>query len=309
MENDAKIAEEQTNKPKKSKLKTILLIIVGIILIGLSYVGGWYVGREFAKYEDEKIEEKNNKKEESSKEDSSKEENAETKEENKLKEISIDSTKVKTAYDIIPHIDGLNIMENAYQSEKTTLDKLSNELILGMALYRTEFNGDNTKPIEGEEEGYDPNSLLGDSWFTFESSVIQNTVKKLYGKEVENGNSEPFSGESIMYENGKYHYSYGGNGFIRTTNVREIVKAYEDENYLYIEDRYAYIYNNFENEENEIYEVYKNSNKKDIISEITKEETLEDIIKNHKDQMQSYKHTFAKNVDGTYYWVSTEPIA
>ncbi len=302
MENEIKVTEE-TVKQKKSNLKTIFLVIIGIILVGLSYAGGWYVGKEFASYEDKKTEEKDNnsnKKEEDTKE--------EKQEENTVKEISIETTKVKTAYDIIPHIDGLTEMKNAYQSKKTDVNNLDNELLLAFAFLKTEFTAENTYPMKGLEEEYDP-EYIEDCWYSFKPEVIQATAKKLYNKELENQTASIQKEESITYKDGEYTYTYGGNGFIRTTNVREIVKAYEDEKYLYIEDKYAYIYNNFENEETKIYGVYKNSDKKNRRTERTKDESKEEIIKNHKDKMQSYKHTFAKNVDGTYYWVSTEPIA
>ena len=34
----------------------------------------------------------------------------------------------------------------------------------------------------------------------------------------------------------------------------------------------------------------------------------ENIIKNDENVMTKYKHTFEKDENGNYYWVSTEPV-
>lgn len=228
----------------------------------------------------------------------------ETEKEDPIIELSVEDEIVKTLYDYIPQYSVNLIIKNAYQSKKTTIDDIDNEVLLSFIFRRVEntISEDEVEIVEG-------NTFKG-SWYKFSSSIIQNEAIKVFGKELPNQTFKIGAGSGCQYEDdGRYYYTYGGGSGQGSSNYRKIEKAYKQGNYIYIEDRYLY----YVGIGNDIPEagsyLYDTSDQANLIIKVDTIDGLgNNIIEKYYDQMKTYKHTFAKAEDGSYYWVSTEPI-
>lgn len=230
----------------------------------------------------------------------------ETEKEDPIIELSVEDEIVKTLYDYIPQYGVNLIIKNAYQSKKTTVDDIDNEVLLSFVFRRVEntISEDEVEIVEG-------NTFKG-SWYKFSSSIIQNEAIKVFGKELPNQTFKVGAGSTCKYEDdGRYFYTYGGGSGSGSNGYRKMIKAYKQGDYLYIEDKYIYYVGigGVVGMPDAGYYLYDTSDKANLIAKAdTLEELGENIIEKYYDQMKTYKHTFAKAEDGSYYWVSTEPI-
>ncbi len=227
-------------------------------------------------------------------------------------ELKITDEIVVQAYDNIPVIDGYTTMKNAYQNIKVDEDVIDNKILLAFAFTKTTFTKDNTYVVPGYDKKYVENSVM-DGWFAFDSDVIQDTAKKLYGRQVFNETVEIFTGETITFENKFYKYTFGVTGDVSVNNVRNIEKVYEDEEYMYIEDTYVVLVTDISKKKAALYSYSGIQDKildldyKEYVDLNMVEEKIK-ITSKYKDKMKKYKHTFKKDTEGNYYWISTEPI-
>ena len=224
------------------------------------------------------------------------------------KELDINSEIITKLYNYIPCMDytlDYNSV-NAYQYKKATKEDLPQECLLGYAFTQLSLSNSDVELIEGTFS-------VEDGWYSFDADLLQQKVKELYGENIENGDFEYSISSSCFYENGKYRSSSGRSAENQFCSIREIERAYETDENLYIEDKYIGIdiddiektcklYTN-----SQMNNIVKQLNYKDFMK-ISYENRENEIKNNYGDLMTKYKHTFKKNSDGDYYWYSTEPI-
>ena len=213
---------------------------------------------------------------------------------NKNSSLSTESEQVKKLYNYIPAFNTNKISINAYQDRKISKENLPIEFLLENAFRNLE--------IEEKDKEYTPEG----SWYYFNSNTLQNKVKEFYGEEIENKSFEIGYGSQCNYENGKYMYSSGGGSDEILENIRNIKKAYLENDNLYIEDSYMILIEKAEEEA----KLYTSSERTELIDskDAKNENDIKDFKNKNISKMKDYKHTFKKNADGNYYWYSTEPI-
>jgi len=217
-----------------------------------------------------------------------------------------------------------------YKKNKVTLNTLSNIEKVAMVLknikdpdiiYEIKYNNENLEYVEDLP-------IIRDG---YSDELLAKTFKNIFG--VDNVDVEwidlNFSGGYFKYvDDGFYGYQrYSGgmpDDYEYIYDIKSVIKSVKkDKDYLYIYDDYALFEINYEDELiDDLYKPYfvikgyKTSEKKDIFYEKTYGETddnvektdeiIEEIYNNNKKDLYTYKHTFKKNNDGTYYWVSSE---
>ena len=219
-----------------------------------------------------------------------------------IEELDVNSSMVKNLYEYIPAFNENRIRVNAYQNKKITKNDLDNKYLLAYAFKNLELK-------DSEKTTTMQNGQPLDGWYSFEASKLQDKAKEMYGTEIENEDFEIGYGAGCTYKNQKYSYSSGGGSGEYMTNIKNIEKAYQENDLLFIEDKYIAIKENGDKAA-----LYKASNSNIELETIdlsnyTDEDTLSKyIMKKHSNKMISFKHTFKKNSDGNYYWYSTEPL-
>lgn len=139
-----------------------------------------------------------------------------------------------------------------------------------------------------------------------EKSIIDNSYKKLYGKEVENNESFKIDNLNICYLKDDYYYCGLSEIFTYTLGNESIIyrvmeKAVEKSSDIIIYDYFAKLINDT------CYKAYTTINVNEKCTE--KYKNNKDInYKFMKKYATKYKHIFRQKEDGTYYWVSSEPV-
>ena len=179
----------------------------------------------------------------------------------------------------------------------------------------------------------------------YNSNLISDTAKKIYGNNYKNDirfdTIDSGYGSAYVYVDGGFvKLDYPGGGFgLNKYAESKIIKAEQNDDEIYIYDKYMFIEDVLGLEDNDIVENYyltsdmtqkiatvyinygtvntytiKNTNG---ITELTYTEKAnrqdglenqyrEQYFNKYIDNLHTYKHTFKKASDGTYYWVSTE---
>lgn len=216
--------------------------------------------------------------------------------------LDVNSELVKKLYNYIPAFDQNRIQNNAYQTKKVTKETLDNKVLLAYAFKNLKLNeSDKTTVVENG------NPIEG--WYTFDAEKLHEKEIEMYGSAVRDDSFEIGYGQGCTYSNGKYSFSSGGGSDEWMVNVRTITKANKENDMLYIEDKYIV---SKEKENKLALYTASDSNEKLVVmdgSNYTDDDTLRKEIKNkYENKMTTYKHTFKKNADGSYYWYSTEPV-
>lgn len=285
-------------EPIKVKLSTVILsFIIFALIIFIAFIYFYFTNVEETKQNNEsnKIVDTNSQLSET--------ENT-TIETSKIETLNTSSELVKKVYDYIPVI---NVMKyepyNAYQTGKVTINDLDTEYILGCAFTKLSLSDKDKDYIYPGDDG----------WYRFDANLLQQKVKEMYNQNVENKSFEYSGGaQGCSYSEGKYTHSSGGYVSQNLISIREIEKSYMDGEKLIIEDKYIALKSDDINQTNELFSSSnstKGIKKIDIdLIEKTHEMISKEIKENYADEMTRYRHTFKKNVDGLYYWYSTEPI-
>lgn len=224
------------------------------------------------------------------------------KENNNADYLKIDE-ETKKLYTYIPCLDSNWVRVNAYQTKKVTLDDFENSYLLAYAAANLELSLSDKELIAGMEED--------DSWYRYDATLLQNKVKEMYGKTLNNELYEVGYGTSCNYEedSNKYNCSQGGGSIESMTSYKEISKFYKDGDNYYIEDKYL-VHININDKDY----LYGDSNQKMLIAEFEMPDTyleseLEDKISEYNSKMVTYKLTFKMDEEGKYYWYSSEPLS
>jgi len=144
------------------------------------------------------------------------------------------------------------------------------------------------------------------SYTVVERNAIDSTYKKLYGKDVENNESFKIDNLSICYLKDDNYYCGLSETFTYTLGNESIIyrvmdKAVEKGSDIVIYDYFAKINND------KCFKTYTTS----TINENCTEEYKNQKDINYKFMKKygtEYKHIFKQADDGSYYWVSSEPV-
>lgn len=243
-------------------------------------------------------------------------------------ELEVNGEVVVKAYSYVPTVYNRGILPTAYQDKKVEFNDLPNEVKLINVFRNIKFNKEDIvfSVIDGREQGgwikSDDGSEYPSGFYSFDESLIHKTLKEIYGEKatIMNDNFKISCVESCQYhkdleESGVYSHGEGGSGYAFAP-VSFITKAYIEDDELHIFDKFLQfeeIPNEGELRETE-YKIYKSTVGEAI--EVIKDENINIFDKNiyeyvkmkYVDKMAEYKHTFKKNDNGEFYWVSTEPI-
>ena len=286
---------------KKKQLLNIIIVLVGIILITLG-ITQFFINN-----------------------------NKEQKKPNK--EVQVDATIVNLVSNI-PSVYKIDIKNSyyVYQDKKVSIDTTSKETIFGSTL--NTLSTQNIRSCNDDEITRNPKCD-----FVVEKNILQEKVKQLYKIEyqelpnkisgngvltctLENNNYECSNRDETVEEIYNDYTSFFGNA--NYMNIKKVFKADEDEENLYVYEKYVNLrlvdqeemdYNNI-NAYN--YRVYKYSNSGTLLTNDTivgkklyenKSVTLEkQILDIYFDKASTFMHTFKKLDDNKYIYVSTEEV-
>ncbi len=139
-----------------------------------------------------------------------------------------------------------------------------------------------------------------------DKKIIDDTYKKLFGKEIENNGSFRIDNFNICYLNGDYYYCGLSDTFIYTMGndskiYRVINRAVEQKDEIIIYDYFAKI------NDDKCYTSYTSDKEnKDCTKAYSDNKNVD--FKFMKKNTTKYKHVFKKASDGSYYWVSSKPV-
>ncbi len=136
--------------------------------------------------------------------------------------------------------------------------------------------------------------------------IIDNTYKKIFGKEIEGNDTFKFDGYHVCYLKDDYYYC-GLSEYYRIVLGREI-NVYRSVDRVTKIDGVITIYDYFAKvlDGKECFKDYNNLNPNPLCNENLVDGPLK--YKFLKKYGVRYKHIYKEAKDGTYYWVSTEPI-
>ena len=227
----------------------------------------------------------------------------------KLTELNIGSDQITKLYKYIPALDSDLIEKNAYQSTKITMNNLTSDYLLKNAFKNLELK-------DSDKKTFDSSTTDVSDMYRFDASLLQSKVKEMYGTNIDNQDFRISASEQCGYENGEYVYSVGGASSEDIRNIRKIQKAYSDDESLYIEDSYLCL-KIVDNDDSSYAKLFISSDSSNSLFDL---DNLNELYSMNNDKlssyicnkygssMASYKHTFKKASDDSYYWYSTEPV-
>jgi len=296
---------------KKESFDWKLLIIIFLVLLIIFILVNVYVTEEKETKNDEEIKENNN-------------------DEDKIEEkLTINSKIVLDTYKKVPintlipvTIYWKDLTNSVYLSTKQTYDTLNKTFIMDNALSFITLKDLNPEPKESNQGPY-----------TLKKSIIEKHIKNIYGDvnfdfavyNQENGITATggdvgtglrfkdfYCNKYVNEEYTCYYFNAGGIIVNETKEYRKLVDVKEDGDYLYLYD-YRFAVAPVYAEEGmftETYSIHVDENamvgriEERDLSELTDPyEGLAEIV---KDKKIMYKHTFKKDNNNNYYWISTE---
>lgn len=236
------------------------------------------------------------------------------------KEVSLEDDRV---LELINYIAPINTSSEVifYQSKKVDLGNLDNKLKLYTIFHNLEEENADSKETLKDENG---NKV---EHYYYKKDTVDKMAKKIFGPDVKinHESCEMYFGEAIDYKDGVYdrHEYEGGGATAYETSFSVLLKAEENDEYMYLYEKYVHLVEVTEDKDGETdtigYDIYDSSDKSNKVAEKVDfekenlyaeddEEELKNIEKYLGKELVSYRHTFKKAEDGSYYWVSTEQV-
>lgn len=203
-----------------------------------------------------------------------------------------------------------------YAENKITYDEIDSETRLCLAYQKSSIKDVETGTMKAskKKETCTENGMTFRvdedskecSYSKVKKDVIDNTYKKLYGKEAENNKEFRVDNTHICYLKDDYYYCGLSETFTYTLGNESVIyrvidKAVEKKDTIEIYDYFVKLNGN---------SCFQNYTTNTINNECTEEyKNVKDI--NYKFMRKygtKYKHIFKKSSDNFYYWVSSEPI-
>lgn len=210
----------------------------------------------------------------------------------KEEDITSSFKEAQKLYKLIPFG---GVEDSVYKDGVTTISDVEKSLLLSVALENVDFNSDSNYVR------------------TYDTSLLINEVSKLY-----NGFAIYDLPISIYSMNSEYYCILDGsiygcvlneNG--KTYRSKEIVKVTENksENVLYLYEASILVKDERMTAENKCYyELFRYSDARDSFMDCSNKScmSLTNPLESYKYKAVIYKHTFKKDMNGSYYWYSTE---
>ena len=233
---------------------------------------------------------------------------------------------VKKIYDeALPFVGHYVFEVNMYSTEKITFDNADKGYLRAFAFQKTKFKEEDVSPIlyedgtpilefceEDECTDWTYEDLIDSEAFMFNASALQETAKRLYGREIAHGDFNVFLEAGGTYKDGKYEFISQGGINILSHHYREYVSFELVQDTLYIYDKYLYIYGELDDRaENYNVEVFADSAKKKSLGKgvyLDANNLVDFIVPTYERKKANYKHEFKKAADGHWYWISSEPV-
>ncbi len=232
------------------------------------------------------------------------------------KKLDPESEQITELYNYfnIDSLSACNSLKN-YTNKKIDYENLSTEIKLCLAYQKANLNDVEVETINGNKKdelcNYDDMIFRKDEKSNnctvkiFDKKIIDDSYKKIFGKNIENNESFNADDLHICYlKNDKYYcglsetikYTIGNDSYI----YRSIKKAVEKSSKIVIYDYFIKINNN------ECYSDVNGTLNEKCTQAYDKDTKID--IRFLKKYGTKYKHTYMKNADGTYSWISSEPI-
>lgn len=203
-----------------------------------------------------------------------------------------------------------------YSDKKTEYKDIDSELKLCIAYQKAKIKDSETETIKATKKKetctkdgmiFRVNEDTDECTYSkIDRKIIDDSYKKLFGKEIENNESFKSDNLNICYLKDDYYYCGLSEMFTYTLGNESIIyrvmeKAVEKRSEIIIYDYFAKINDNT---------CYKNYTTMTINNDCTKNYKGDKDInyKFMKKYGTYYKHVFKKAENDTYYWVSSEPI-
>jgi len=254
---------------------------------------------------------------------------------------------LEAAYEAICNFEILRMTANndseysIYRPYKITFDDLIPEYYLELA---SDIIPEREREKIIEDAGvYSPNGYIPKTdeiitedieYRIYNTDELEEAVKKLFGENVSVKHKnfslpDPIT-QLLVYDGKKYLAYYTGSSFGEQgySDFSVVVKAETDGEFVYVTDKFAsFYYSSNENGYMIVDSIYRDGGQSDLIcsgDDIPYDYRLPDPdvywpandlfwrdsldFEVFGDLMQTYKHTFKLAEDGTYFWVSSEPI-
>lgn len=230
--------------------------------------------------------------------------------------LSIESDEIKQLYNYVMKTNA-NQELLVYRSSKVTLDDLNNQLKLITVFQNVSESDASEVASKTDETGFTAKHTY------YDKNTIDNVAKKVFGDNVSITHESCWSdfGYTRDFENGRYDCfsSQGGGGSPWENSASKLVKAEQVGNEIYIYDNYVHVYGDMASVDSSGYDIFDSSDKSlKIASNISFEQIFNGRVYPDVDfdnlqsltgnKIKTYKHTFKKASDGSYYWFSTEPV-
>ena len=247
---------------------------------------------------------------------------------NSGEELDINSELVQELYGYVPDSSGIPNMLDAYRSKKVTVEDIDNQLILRTAFFNKKIEiGENAFVDEGNAGNLQDSQEDNSTWLYFTIDVMEEAVKRVFGNnigmkhedfDVTNGVSSCTMTEYNGFD--MYHYTFGGSGGDWHGGNKMIINAFKENDEIYLYDRYVFYILADDvtvDEDGSLYvsssqtlRIYPTSEKSNLLRELKSDKhfAYNELYDKMADLMKTYKHTFKKADNGSYYWYSTEPV-
>lgn len=305
---------EEKKEPKKIKLSTVILIFIILMLI-VVLIG------VVSYYQNKTTNHQINSEENNTKVDGQLENGnniqVNTTSKKEIRSLAINTEQVQSLYSKILKSNAIygedDWNESFYKDTKVTDKELSNReknIAVLQAIKDNPTSSINTNSIDKSKIHYGYEGIESTAK-VYSKQLLESTAKDLFGESNQTIQWETIdnnAGFIYDYINEQYYaYAYQGGGFgCPVRACTNLIKAEEDEENIYLYDEFIFVENTPESTT-----YYTSSNKTNIIDKINNYEELDarTVLSKYSEKAKQYKHVFKKNIDGSNYWLSTEPIA
>ncbi len=237
-----------------------------------------------------------------------------------IQPLSLDDQTVTDAYNIIKTYDGFSgwigqtrAINTVYRADNVTLDD-----VLDYAYYRAfdEMVKDSSyghAPTDEETAQANEQIPLSESMVlerVFTEEEYAQVFRRFFGSADNITPKNVFwggFGSQVLNTGGKYMLlTYQGGGDTGVEEYAPLVKAEYDDDGLYLYSQY--IRTDLFPDGSDSKHVYFTAD--DVVGKQLPNDTdtIETVFDNNKSSVKTFKHTFRKNSNGSYYWVSTEIV-
>ncbi len=143
--------------------------------------------------------------------------------------------------------------------------------------------------------------------------VYENINKKameIFKQNNTNWNNYDGCASKLEYANDCYYLSEieGGGKGTSIKTYSEIQKVEKDQESIYIYDKFIYVdYTNFDTTSGDSkIHIYTSADKTEELGTETSLTTTKELFEKYENKLKTYKHTFKKAENGSYYWLSSE---